>query len=185
MHNGGSSAGAGEFEMKTLLATLFVLVLGGCAADKPAGKVATSGKSEVALGDVPAEVLAAARAARPGFTPAEAEAETRDGRRYFDVEGALPDGSEIEFDIMEEGGRWRVVEIQRDIAFAIAPEAVRAAAAGHDASFVPTRVIESTQTDGLVVYELFGPAGGDPQGRKVEITWDGKRAEVLKQEWAH
>ncbi|TFI56833.1 hypothetical protein E2493_18190 [Sphingomonas parva] len=145
----------------------------------------TSGKRAVALADLPAEVLAAATAARPGFTPAEAEAETRDGRRYFDVEGRLADGSEIEFDIMEEGGRWRVVEIQRDIAFAAAPAAVRAAASAHDPAFVPTRVIESVQADGLVIYELFGPAGGNPAGRKVEIKWDGTRAEVLQQEWAH
>ena len=55
-------------------------------------------------------------AAQPGFTPAEAESETRDGRRYFDIGGKLADGSEVEFDIMEEGGRWRVVETQRDIA---------------------------------------------------------------------
>jgi hypothetical protein len=148
--------------------------------------VATSGKSDVALADVPADVLAAARAARPGFTPAEAEAETREGRRYFDIEGTLADGSEIEFDILEEGGRWRVVEIQRDMDLAAAPALVRQAAAAHDAGFTPTRVIESTQTDGgLVIYELFGPKGSDPQGRKIEIKWDGRKAELLKQEWAH
>ena len=46
-------------------------------------------------------------------------------------------------------------------------------------------MIESVQQDGLVIYELFGPQGGDPQGRKVEIKWDGSRAEVLAREWAH
>ena len=83
---------------------------------------------------------------------------------------------------MEEGGKWRVVETQRDIAFAAAPEPVRAA---HKAGFTPNRVIESTQADGLVIYELFGEAGGDPQGRKVEIKWDGRKAELLDKEWAH
>ncbi|WP_121119429.1 hypothetical protein, partial [Croceibacterium ferulae] len=119
---------------------------------------------------------------RAGFTAAEAQAETRDGRRYYDVEGTLPDGTEIEFDIMEEDGVWRVVETQRDIAFADAPDEVRAA---HTAGFAPGRVIESTQADGLVIYELFGEAGGDPEGRKVEVKWDGHRAEVLGEEWAH
>jgi len=148
----------------------------------PGSTVATSGKSDVPLGQVPEQVLAAARAARPGFTPAEAEAETRDGRRYFDVGGTLADGSEVEFDIMEEHGRWRVVETQRDIAFSAAPEPVRAA---HKAGFTPTRVIESTQADGLVIYELYGEANGDPEGRKAEIKWDGTNAEVLTEEWAH
>lgn len=148
-------------------------------------QVVTTGKEDVPLAQVPAEVLAAAQAARPGFTPAEAERETRDGRHYFDIGGTLTDGSEVEFDIMEEGGRWRVVETQRDIALAAAPPPVRQAAAARDADFAPTRVIESVQQDGLVIYELFGPQGADPQGRKLEIKWDGTRAEVLTREWAH
>lgn len=148
-------------------------------------KVATSGKSKVALDQVPAEVLQAAMRVRQGVTVTEAEAETREGRRYFDIAGTLPDGSEIEFDIMEEGGSWRVVETQRDMPFAEVPEPVRAASAKADAKFAPTRVIESTQQDGIVIYELFGPAGGDPQGRKVEIKWDGSKAEMLTKEWAH
>ncbi|MET1112844.1 MAG: hypothetical protein ABWX67_15095 [Allosphingosinicella sp.] len=140
------------------------------------GKVATSGKAEVPLAQVPPEVLAAATAAQPGFVPAEAEAETRDGRRYFDIGGKLADGSEVEFDILEEGGRWRVVETQRDIELAAAPAAVREAAGNYAA----VRVIESRQADGLVIYELY-----DAQQRKLEIKWDGKSAEVLTKEWAH
>jgi hypothetical protein len=154
-------------------------------ADSADAKVQTSGKVDVPLNEVPAEVLAAATAEQPGFKAAEAEAETRDGRRYFDVGGKLADGSEVEFDIMEEGRRWRVVETQRDIDFSAAPAPVRQASAAHDASFAPTRVIESKQQDELVLYELYAAANGDPQGRKVEIKWDGKNAEVLQKEWAH
>lgn len=146
----------------------------------PANRVATSGKTDVALTDVPPPVLAAARAARPGFVPAEAQSESREGRRYFDIEGHMADGSEIEFDIVEEGGAWRVVETQRDIAFAAAPEPVRAAARGHDAALAPVRVIESVQADGLVIYELYAAAN-----RKIEVKWDGHTAEVLAREWAH
>jgi hypothetical protein len=141
--------------------------------------VQTTGKVEVPLAEVPAEVLAVARAAQPGFVPAEAEAETREGRRYFDVEGRLPDGAEIEFDIMEENGVWRVVETQRDIAFSAAPAQVQAAARGHDPAIAPTRVIESVQANGLVIYEVY-------QGeRKLEVKWDGRSAELLTREWAH
>ena len=171
--------------MNCNLALALLLLLGGCATAPVGEGVVTSGKSEVLLRDVPAAVLAAAMAVRPGFRAAEAEAETRDGRNYYDVGGILPDGSKVEFDIMEEGGRWRVVEVQRDILLASAPELVRAAASAHDRQFVPTRVIESIQADGLIIYELFGPSGSDPQGRKVEIKWDGKSALVLTQEWAH
>ena len=142
-------------------------------------RVQSSGKVPVRLADVPPEVLAAAEAARPGFVPAEAEAETRDGRRYFDIEGRTVDDKDIEFDIMEENGVWRVVETQRDIAFATAPRPVRAAARGADPSLAPTRVIESVQADGLVIYEIY-------QGeRKLEIRWNGRTADVLTREWAH
>jgi hypothetical protein len=157
---------------------------GGTQQAKPA-EVATSGKSKVALDQVPAEVLQAAKAAREGVTLTEAEAETREGRRYFDVAGTLADGSEIEFDIMEEGGGWRVVETQRDMSFAEVPAPVRAASAAADAKFAPTRVVESVQQDGIIIYELFGPGNGDPQGRKIEIKWDGSKAELLTKEWAH
>ncbi|MGQ0590205.1 MAG: hypothetical protein ACT4N8_11860 [Sphingosinicella sp.] len=142
-------------------------------------RVQTSGKVEVPLAEVPAEVLAAAQAARPGFVPAEAEAETREGRRYFDIEGRTAEGAEIEFDIMEENGVWRVVETQRDIDFAAAPPPVQAAARGADPALAPTRVIESVQADGLVIYEVY-------QGeRKLEVRWNGRVADVLTREWAH
>ena len=162
------------------MATLLILAaLAALQGPETASPVATSGKSPVALADVPAPVLAAARAARPGFVPAEAEAETREGRRYFDIEGRLADGSEIEFDIMEEGGAWRVVETQRDIAFDSAPGPVRASARAHDPALAPTRVIESVQADGLVIYEIY-------QGeRKLEVKWNGRTAEILAREWAH
>jgi uncharacterized membrane protein YkoI len=148
-------------------------------------RVVTSGKSEVPLEAVPAEVMTAARNARPGFTATEAESETRDGRNYYDIGGTMPDGSEIEFDIMEEGGTWRVVETQRDIAFAAAPEPVRLAARRGDPAFAPTRVIESVQADGVTIYELYAQADGDPEGRKVEVRWDGREAVVLEEEWEH
>jgi hypothetical protein len=149
------------------------------------GKVSTSGKDPTALANVPKEVLDAARAAQPTMRFTEAEAEVRDGRNYYDVAGTLPDGSEIELDMLQKPEGWTVVETQRDIAFSAAPEQVRSTSAKLDAEFVPTRVIESRQADDIVIYELFGPANGDPQGRKLEIKWNGSTAEPLTKEWAH
>jgi hypothetical protein len=148
-------------------------------------KVATSGKEQTALESVPADVLAAAKAAQPTMTFTEAEAEIRDGRNYYDVAGTLPDGSEVELDMLQEPSGWTVVETQRDIAFASAPEAVRGAIAKADAAFVPSRVIESRQNDGVVIYELFGPTIAGAEPRKVEIKFAANKAEILTKEWAH
>ena len=46
--------------------------------------------------------------------------------------------------------------MQRDIAWADAPAPVRAAAGGAADAFTPARVIESTQEDGTIIYELAG-----------------------------
>ncbi len=109
----------------------------------------------------------------------------RPSRTYYDVAGRLPDGSEIELDLLQQPSGWTVVETQRDIAFEAAPEPVRAASARADASFKPVRVIESRQNDGLIIYELFGPAPSGGEGRKIEIKYDGGKAELLTKEWAH
>ncbi len=167
-----------------------MVALAACGqAPEPApqnAKVKTSGKEQTALAAVPSEVLQAARAAQPTMTFSEAEAEVRDGRNYYDVGGRLPDGSEIELDLMQGPEGWAVVETQRDIVFGSAPEPVRAASANADPKFTPARVIESRQSDGLIIYELFGATpkeGGQP--RNVEIKFDGTKAELLTKEWAH
>lgn len=157
----------------------------GDPGNRAGNRVATSGKADVPVGQVPAVVTEAVKAAEPGMKIASAEAETRDGRRYFDIGGTLANGSEIELDVMEAKGGWKVVETQRDIAFSAAPEPVRAAILSSDPAFRPNRVIESRQEGGLIIYELYAPAGDEPQGRKVEIKWDGRQASLLDEEWAH
>ena len=82
---------------------------GGGKAPDEAGKVKTSGKEQTALAAVPKEVLDAARAAQPTMSFTEAEAEMRAGRNYYDVAGRLPDGSEIELDLLKEPQGWTVV----------------------------------------------------------------------------
>ncbi len=177
--------------MVRVIPLCFAVLTAACGSQPAANDVTsaelvqTSAKQKVPVADVPREVTAVAVARVPDLKLASAESETRDGRRYFDIGGTTADGAEIELDIMEEGGRWRVVETQRDIAFDEAPKSVREAARRHDPSFAPTRVIESQQEDGLVIYELYGPVGSDRQGRKVEVKWDGREASVLTEEWVH
>ena len=138
-------------------------------ADGPAAEVST-----VAADNLPAAVRDAVLARVPGMTIAEAERKARDGKVFFDVEGTRPDGSAVELDLIEEAGTYRVVEMQRDIAWAGAPAPVRAAAGAAADAFTPARVIESTQEDGTVVYELFAP--GKPDEPAAEVNWKNGKA---------
>lgn len=186
--------------MRNRFSSLWILfaALGGCGSgeDQPAveetafqgagqKKVETSGKIPVALAEVPAPVLEAVRAARADLEIAEASSETRDGRNYYDVEGRLPDGSELELDLVQEGESWRVVEIQRDIVLADTPAPVRAALDAAENSFTPARIIESRQSDDLVIYEFYDAAPEGTEPRKLEVKFDGSKAELLTSEWAH
>jgi hypothetical protein len=96
-----------------------------------------------------------------------------------DIEAsAVVDGQDYEFDIVSrDGGPLRVVEIQRDIAWAAAPAPVRAVAASAPNTFEPARVIESRQpADGSIVYELFAP-GAAPGAPTMEVRFvDGEAA---------
>ncbi|UDF02662.1 hypothetical protein [Asticcacaulis sp. AND118] len=136
--------------------------------------------TELTAAELPEGVTRVVRAAVPGMTIAEAQRKERDGRVYFDVEGKRSDGSEVELDVLEEAGAFKVVEIQRDIAWNTAPALVQAAAGK---AIVPVRVIESAQPDGTIIYELF--AEGKPAKPSLEVKWKDGKAEVLTQEWPH
>jgi hypothetical protein len=168
--------------------TIAVLALAGCGkaeapaaapeksvlADGPAADIA-----KVAAADLPPGVRDAVLAKVPGMKIAEAERKERGGKIFYDVEGTRADGSEVELDLIEEAGKYRVVEMQRDIAWADAPAPVRAAAGAAADAFTPARVIESTQEDGTIVYELFAPGKADEPA--AEVNWkDGKA--VLRRE---
>ena len=134
-------------------------------------------------GDVPQAVLDVVKAARPDLAVTEAEYETRDGREYYDVGGLLPGGEEIELDMTLVDGAWTVVEIQRDIDVEQAPAPVVAALNAGVPDWEATRIIESDQGDGTIVYEFFGP-GGDGTA-KYEVKWTDSEATLLTEEWAH
>lgn len=164
------------------------LALAGCGkADAPADPEAVAPEKSVlaegpraeidtvAATDLPAGVRDAVLARVPGMTIVEAERKERAGRIFFDVEGTRPDGSAVELDLIEEAGAYRVVEMQRDIAWTDAPAPVRSAAGAAADAFTPARVIESTQEDGTIVYELFAPGKTDEPA--AEVNWkDGKAA---------
>jgi hypothetical protein len=121
--------------------------------------------------DMAAEVTRA----MPGVEITGGEA---DGQGEYEVTGVL-DGQEYEFDLMGPDGGWRVVEIQRDIAWADVPEPVRAATAAAPNAFEPTRIIESRQpADGSVVYELFAP-GAAPGAPTMEVRFMDGQATVM------
>lgn len=154
------------------------------AAPQSAGAgTGTDTVTEIALAELPGGVAALVQNTIPGMKIAEVQRKTREGRVYFDVEGTRPDGSEVELDILQEGDLYKVVEIQRDIAWAEVPPAARTAAEASAKAVTPVRVIESTQTDGTIIYELF--AQGKPAKPSLEVALKDGKAQVLTQEWPH
>lgn len=141
--------------------------------------------SNVAQADLPAGLAELVEATVPGMTIVEAERKEREGRIYYDVEGTRPDGSEVEIDVLQgAGGKLTAVEVQRDIDWTTAPAEVRAAATAKKDAFTPERVIESRQVEsGATIYELFAP--GKPKEPAMEVRWQGGKAEVLGERWAH
>ena len=145
---------------------------------------APAAAQKVAAAQLPAAVVAVVTAAAPGLTITEAELKEREGRRYYDVEGKLADGSELELDLLETPQGWSVVEVQRDIAWTTAPKPVRdAAAPAWKAPAPPVRVIESKQNDGQIIYELF--SAGKPQTPALEVAFKDGAARVLTEVWPH
>lgn len=161
-----------------LLALSAGAALAAAAHAQPVTKI-----TELKPAELPSAVTALVKGTAPGITITEAQKKEREGRIYFDVEGTTPDG-EIELDVMQTGdGAYSVVEIQRDIAWTAAPAEVRAAAAKAEKKVEPVRVIESKQTDGSVIYELF--AAGLPKDPSLEIMVKNGQVSVLKEVWPH
>ena len=137
-------------------------------------------QTEASNPPVSAEVAALVSAAVPDIAIIGGELNAS-GNQY-EVTGTLPNGDEIEVDMVQSNGAWTVDEVQRDIAWSSVPEPVRAAAAAAPDPFEPVRVIESTQAaDGSIVYELFrAMADGSPsRGPAMEVRWHEGSAEVM------
>jgi hypothetical protein len=147
-------------------------------------QVETTGKVATDLAELPEAVVAVAMATRPDLTITEAEGEVRNGQQYYDVGGTLQNGDEIELDMTMIDGAWVVVEVQRDIDMAEMPVVVSELLGTTFPGWVPTRIIESTQNDGAIIYELFGPDGAGAT-LKQEIRWFEGDATLLTEEWVH
>jgi hypothetical protein len=163
--------------MTRFQSALLALALAAAACSPPDSETT---QPEAGASSVPADVAAVASAAAPGMTITSGE--LSEGNDEYEVTGMLPNGDEIELDMVQSNGAWTVLEIQRDVAWSSVPEPVRAAAAAAPDSFEPVRVIESRQTaDGSVVYELFRATGdGSPTGGPaMEVRWHEGRAEVI------
>ena len=153
---------------------LFGLVLCGLVLS------ACSQEPEVSTSSVSGDVSAVVSAAVPGISIMGGELNAS-GDQY-EVTGTLPNGDEIEIDMVQANGAWTIIEIQRDVEWSTLPQLVRATVAGVPDSFEPVRVIESTQAaDGSVVYELFRAVGGGAPygGPDMEVRWFEGSAEVL------
>ncbi|SMF53199.1 hypothetical protein SAMN02745866_03784 [Alteromonadaceae bacterium Bs31] len=141
-------------------------------------------KTSTALSDISEDVLSKLQKHSPGFIPEEVEAESKHGNRYMDIEGKLPDGSEIEFDMLLDKGEWRIVEVQRDISLEETPKTVLAELKKGAANFKVDRIIESDQGDGVIIYEFFTiPDKGERIKREVKLQ--AGKAEFLEKEWQH
>lgn len=158
-------------------------MLAGCQK-KPHAETAGSEVviTELSAEEIPAEVSTLVMANVEGIEILGAERKERDGKVYFDVEGEL-DGAEIELDVLMTEDGPAVVEIQRDLDWSDVPLEVSEAFGGTDAEWVPVRVIESKQTDGSVIYELF--EDGKPADPAMEIHVVNGQAEVLAERWEH
>lgn len=146
--------------------------------------VETSGKQAIDLGAIPPPILELVSARSPGFEPADAELEIRNGQTYYDIEGETATGDALEFDITQIDGQWAIVETQRDIAWEAAPPAVRDSLKAAAPDFLLRRIIESDQGDGVIIYEFFGSQESAPE-TKLEVRYADGVAELLTEEWVH
>jgi hypothetical protein len=150
-----------------VIATLFAP-----ACTPPAANAPEAQQTQPAPAPVDPAIAAVVEAAMPGVTIVSGAA---DGEGEYEVTG-MAGGQEYEFDLMGPDGGWRVIEIQRDIAWGDAPAPVRNVVATAPNAFLPERVVESRQpADGSVVYELFAPGAPDAPAMEVRFM-DGEAA---------
>lgn len=159
----------------TRIQYVFIALALAAVASSPAASQTTQTETSVS-----ADVAALVSAAVPGIAIIGGELNAS-GNQY-EVTGTLPNGDEVEVDMVQSNGAWTVDEIQRDIAWSTVPEPVRAAASAVPDPFEPVRVIESTQAaDGSIVYELFRAMedGNPSRGPTMEVRWHEGSAEVI------
>ena len=141
-------------------------------------------KYELAINEVPAEVIAEINKLHPDVTITGAEKELKHGNTYIDVEALEKNGNEIEFDMLLEEQGWEIAEIQRDLTFKQVPVAVQTEFKNRLPELTPARIIESDQGDGTVIYEFF-TISKEKSEAKHEIKFLRGEAQLLENEWKH
>jgi len=144
--------------------------------------------TEIAISDLPQSVTDAVIAKRADFQIIEVLKKVRDGRTYYDVEGQLPDDTELEFDVLMTAGGPQIVEIQRDILWTQVPEKAQAIVnAANTDTLKIVRIIESVQLDNSIIYEVF--VADKPSGPYFEVqrstTQGAETFKLLSQRWKH
>ena len=144
-----------------------------------------AGVSEIALSDVPEDVSEMVTTAYPNFTIKEVLKKDRDGKTYFDVEGELTGGSEIEFDVLMTDAVPGIVEIQRDIRWVFTPQSARDLVdEANTENLEIVRVIESVQTaDNSIIYEIF--VADHPTAPSFEVQIKDEVATLLAERAVH
>jgi len=164
-----------SYKFLTTAACLFLVACGGKTSDVII--------TELEPQDLPQDVRDLVMNERGDFEPQEIEKKVREGRIYYDIEGSLPDGSEIEFDVLMTDAGPSIVEIQRDRMFSQLPEEVQALSQAKTDGAIPVRIIESTQTDNSIIYEFF--LEGLPSDPAYEIMVKDGEVKVLDERWQH
>ena len=163
---------------------IFMSCLAAGCSKTDAPRVSAAEVTEIQLSDVPQNVKTLVMAERDGFEMVEVLKKVRDGRTYYDVEGELPSGDEIEFDVLMTANGPEIVEIQRDILWSQVPSKARSFVnAANTDELEIVRVIESVQTDDSIIYEIF-VAGHKSEPRFEAQVKDGETT-LLTSRWKH
>jgi len=168
-----------------LFAALLSSALIGCSAPD-SQRVSADEITEIALNEVPMDVRTVVMTTSPEFNMVEVVKKLRDGRTYFDVEGELPNGDEIEFDVLITVEGPQIVEIQRDLLLEDVPQPIRDVLdTGNTDKLKVVRVIESRQADGdTIIYEFF--VADQPSDPRFEVSVLGDNPpKLLKTRWKH
>jgi len=166
-----------------LISTLLLLALPNCSQTE-APRSSAAEITEIDLSDVPENVVQTVMTKRPDFEMVEVLKKVRDGRVYYDVEGRLPGGDEIEFDVLMTESGPEIVEIQRDIPWSDVPQHARALVdEANTDNMEIVRIIESVQTDNSIIYEVF--IAGFPSDPRFEVRVAQGQAELLPERWEH
>ena len=142
-------------------------------------------KESLKIQDIPPRAVQLVKALAPELKIEGAEKEYKHKNTYIDIEGALLDGREIEFDLLKKGNTWEVVEIQRDLLLTQVPKNVVKALKADAPNFKPLRIIESVQYGKkMTIYEFYTRETSGLESRK-EVKLEDGIASVLVHDWQH